>query len=62
MRQKLLKLKETDNLYNMSLDIGISESSLYNYMTERRKVSTSILEKIKKYLEEKEIENITNNV
>ena len=38
------------SLYDLSLDIGCSESSLYSYKTNYNKVSNRMKEKIENYL------------
>lgn len=48
--QALLKLKKTKSLYDIALDIGISESSLYNYVNKYKPVGKSITEKIERYI------------
>ena len=61
MKQKILKLKKRLSLYDIALDIGISESTLYNYVNEYKQISKKSEEKIKKYFRRREEnENITN--
>lgn len=61
MKQKILKLKKRLSLYDIALDIGISESTLYNYVNEYKQISKKSEEKIEKYLRRREEnENITN--
>ena len=60
MRNKILKLKEKMSLYDMALDIGISESSLYNYLNSYRNVSTKTENKIREYFKKERVnENTT---
>ena len=51
MKHKLLELKSTKSLFEISLDIGVSESSLYNYLNDYKEISKPIREKIESYLE-----------
>ena len=51
MKEKLKKLKEKKSLYEISLDIGVSNSSLYNYLNDYKELSKPIKDKIEKYLE-----------
>ena len=37
LKEKLLKLKKEKSLYEVALDSGISESSLYNYLNDYKK-------------------------
>lgn len=61
MKQKILKLKKRLSLYDIALDIGISESTLYNYVNEYKQISKKSEEKIEKYFRRREEnENITN--
>ena len=41
MKSKILKLKEKMSLYEVAVDMGISESTLYNYLNDYKKVSKS---------------------
>ena len=50
MKRKILNLKNRMSLYEIALDIGISESSLYSYVNDYRKVSPRIVAKIREYL------------
>jgi transcriptional regulator with XRE-family HTH domain len=61
VKQKILKLKKRLSLYDIALDIGISESTLYNYVNEYKQISKKSEEKIEKYFRRREEnENITN--
>jgi transcriptional regulator with XRE-family HTH domain len=61
VKQKILKLKKRLSLYDIALDIGISESTLYNYVNEYKQISKKSEEKIEKYFRSREEnENITN--
>lgn len=61
MKEKILKLKEKESLYEIALEIGISESTLYNYLNDYKKVSRKSIEKIEIYFKRRENnENITN--
>lgn len=51
MREKILELKKKYSLYEIALDIGISESSLYNYVNKYKNVSRKIVNKIERFLE-----------
>ena len=60
MKQKILELKKKISLYEIALDIGISEATLYNYVTNYKKVSEKSAEKIREYFRRREEnENIT---
>ena len=54
MKLKILSLKERMNLYEIALDMGISESTLYNYVNDYKKVSKKSVDKIRMYFKEKE--------
>lgn len=54
MKLKILSLKERMSLYEIALDMGISESTLYNYVNDYRKVSKKSVDKIRMYFKEKE--------
>lgn len=41
------------SLYDMSLDIGISESSLYSYIHRYKPISNKMRDKIEKFLKER---------
>lgn len=57
MRDYILNLKRDKSLYEIALEIGISEYSLYCYMNDYNKVSSKITNKIEKYVREKKNEN-----
>jgi DNA-binding LacI/PurR family transcriptional regulator len=59
MRKRILSLKKRMSLYDVALDIGISESTLYNYINNYKKISRKSLEKIEKYFRKRE-ENYEN--
>lgn len=50
MKRKILSLKNKMSLYDIALDIGISESSLYCYINNYRKVGPKTVDKIREYL------------
>ena len=52
---KILKFKERKNLYEIALDIGISEYSLYCYINSYKKVGTRTIKKIKEYIEKEKL-------
>ena len=54
MKLKILSLKERMSLYEIALDMGISESTLYNYVNDYKKVSKKSIDKIRMYFKEKE--------
>lgn len=54
MKLKILSLKERMSLYEIALDMGISESTLYNYVNDYKKVSKKSVDKIRMYFKEKE--------
>lgn len=61
MKRKILKLKEKESLYEIALDIGLSESTLYNYVNDYKKISKKSVERIKEYFRKREEnENIAN--
>ena len=61
MKLKILSLKERMNLYEIALDMGISESTLYNYVNDYKKVSKKSRDKIRMYFKRREEnENYTN--
>ena len=62
MKKKILKLKKKISLYEISLDMGISESSLYNYLNDYKTVSSKIKDKITRYFKERENASTTNKV
>ena len=49
MKQKILTLKEKLSLYEIALDMGISEATLYNYVNDYKKISEKSIEKIRRY-------------
>ena len=53
-------MKKDRSLFEIALDIGISESSLYNYVSDYKNISNKTLNKIKDYFRRREYENITN--
>lgn len=54
MKLKILSLKERMSLYEIALDMGISESTLYNYVNDYKKVSKKSVDKIRMYFKGKE--------
>ena len=54
MKQKILKLKEKESLYEIALEIGLSETTLYNYLTDYKKVSRKSIGKIERYFKRRE--------
>ena len=61
MKSKILSLKEKTSLYEVALDIGISESTLYNYINDYKKISKKSKDKIRMYFKRREEnENYTN--
>jgi DNA-binding CsgD family transcriptional regulator len=61
MKQKILKLKEKESLYEIALEMGLSETTLYNYLNDYKKISEKSIGKIKRYFKRRENnENITN--
>ena len=62
MKQKILELKKKTSLYEIALDIGISEATLYNYVNDYKKISEKSVDKIRKYFRKREEknENTTN--
>jgi len=60
MKRRILKMKKDRSLFEIALDIGISESSLYNYVSDYKNISNKTLNKIKDYFRRREYENITN--
>lgn len=51
MKEKLLKMKSKKSLYDIALDIGVSEASLYCYLNSYKKVGSKVLNKLESYLE-----------
>ena len=41
MKQKILKLKEKESLYEIALEMGLSETTLYNYLNDYKKLVKS---------------------
>ena len=61
MKQKILKLKEKESLYEIALEMGLSETTLYNYLTDYKKISEKSIGKIERYFKRRENdENIAN--
>ena len=61
MKLKILSLKERMTLYEIALDMGISESNLYNYVNDYKKISKKSRDKIRMYFKRREEnENYTN--
>ena len=61
MKQKILKLKEKESLYEIALEVGLSETTLYNYLTDYKKISEKSIRKIERYFKRRENdENIAN--
>ena len=54
MKSKILSLKEKISLYEVALDIGISESTLYNYVNDYKKISKKSRDKIRMYFKRRE--------
>jgi hypothetical protein len=57
MKERILKLKSKKNLYEVAGDIGISEASLYCYLSNFKKVENKILNKLEKYFKGEKDEN-----
>ena len=57
MKQKILELKKKTSLYDIALDIGISEATLYNYVNDYKKISEKSVDKIRKYFRKREEKN-----
>ena len=51
MKHEIMNLKRERSLYDIALDIGISEASLYCYLNNYRKIGDKVLIKIREYLE-----------
>lgn len=61
MKLKILSLKEKMSLYEIALDMGISESTLYNYVNDYKKISKKSRDKIRMYFEKERVNaNNTN--
>jgi DNA-binding LacI/PurR family transcriptional regulator len=54
MKSKILSLKEKISLYEVALDIGVSESTLYNYVNDYKKISKKSRDKIRMYFKRRE--------
>ena len=60
MKNKILKLREKMSLYEIAIEIGISETTLYSYINDYKKVSRKSIGKIERYFKRRENnENIT---
>ena len=57
MKQKILELKKKTSLYDIALDMGISEATLYNYVNDYKKISEKSVDKIRKYFRKREEKN-----
>lgn len=63
MKSKILSLKEKTSLYEVALDIGISESTLYSYINDYKKISKKSRDKIRMYFKRREENaNCTNQI
>jgi hypothetical protein len=60
MKTKILEIKKKESLYDIALDIGISETSLYRFINNYTNVSDKIKDKIRGYLKRREQENEDN--
>lgn len=60
MKQKILSLKEKISLYEIALDMGVSESTLYNYVNDYKKISKKSRDKIRMYFEKERVTNESN--
>ena len=49
MKEKILKLKSKKSLYEVAIDIGVSEASLYCYLNNYKKVGKKVLSKLEDY-------------
>ena len=49
MKEKILKLKSQKSLYEVALDIGVSEASLYCYLSNYKKTGKKVLERLENY-------------
>lgn len=54
MKQKILKLKEKESLYEIALEMGLSEATLYNYLNDCKKISEKSIGKIERYFKRRE--------
>lgn len=61
MKEKILKLKEKKSLYEIALDMDISESTLYNYINDYKKISRKSIDRISNYFKKKEREEYENS-
>ena len=61
MKQKILKLKEKESLYEIALEMGLSETTLYNYLNDYKKVSRKSIGKIERYFKRRENNENTAN-
>lgn len=62
MRNKILELKKIMSLYEIALEMDLSETTLYNYMKGCKNISRRSLGKIQRYLKRREEnENTTNS-
>jgi plasmid maintenance system antidote protein VapI len=57
MKGEILKLKKKESLYEIALDIGISEATLYNYVNDYKKISEKSIDKIREYFRKREEKN-----
>lgn len=57
MKERILKLKSKKSLYEVALDIGVSEASLYCYLSNYKKVGSKVLKKLEEYFEGNKCEN-----
>lgn len=57
MKERILKLKSKKSLYEVALDIGVSEASLYCYLSNYKKVGSKVLKKLEEYFEGNKREN-----
>lgn len=61
MKEKILKLKKTMSLYEIAIEMDLSETTLYNYITGCKNLSRRSLGKIERYFKRREEnENTTN--
>lgn len=62
MKEKILELKKKKSLYRIALDMDISESTLYNYINDYKKISQKSIDRIREYFNRREEnEDITNS-
>lgn len=50
MKNKLHELLQTQSMYDLALDIGISQYSLYCYINNYKPVGQKVLKKIQEFL------------